>query len=224
MNAAIVIAWMDSACPYRQRAFRAVLNYHELHFPDLPIVFGYSDPFSRAAAINDGVRRSDADVILQVDPDSFVAPDRALEAIRLAGEAPGLVNPHDRYRYLDEAATRRLLTHEIPLPALIEGDCEAYGDGGTGNCAVFSRATWEAVGGFDERFGVWGGDDGAFAFATGLLVGKRRRLAGEVWHLWHPRHPDSVVGSSGYIAQWAILSEYIQAKTPKAMRRVVESR
>ncbi len=168
------------------------------------------------------------DIIVHADPDSIVNLANVLEAVKLAGDADGLVVPFDRYYYLTEDATDRLLGDEEHDPESINLDVaeniEHSGPGGVGNCTVYSRATWQIVGGYDERFGLWAGDDAAFAFATGVLVAPQRRLTGAAVHLWHEPHPDSVVGSVGYLAQMTILEEYRDAPDADAMLAVIAGR
>ncbi|QCK82219.1 hypothetical protein E5Z46_08125 [Geobacillus kaustophilus NBRC 102445] len=43
-----------------------------------------------------------------------------------------------------------------------------------------------AVGGFDERFSAWGGEDDAFSSAVNTLCGHYKRLEHTIYHLWHP--------------------------------------
>ena len=226
MTVAVVMAWEDMGCPYRRRAYEWVREWYRRELPDAPVVVSASVPFSRAASINLAIQEAyDADIIVQADPDSFVRIEALKDAIALAEESPGLVNPHNGFRYLNELPTFAFLQGDLDADDLERSDpdaiCHDHGVGGTGNLAVFSRETWEQAGGFDERFGVWAGDDGAFAFAAGMLVGPRRRTGDVVWHLYHPRHPDSVVGSPGYMREFAILAEYRDAHSVPAMRKVI---
>jgi hypothetical protein len=167
-----VIAWKDvEDCRYRRASFDWVRRYWTETLPDAEVVVSDVEPFTKARALNDAVRRSSGDVILHSDPDSFVDEARALEALRLASEADGLVVPFDRYLYLSESASADFYASGLVRP---DPDCTG-GPGGVGNCTVYSRTTWERAGGYDERFGVWGGGDGCFAYAADALVAPDRR-------------------------------------------------
>src|SRR5690606_20504372 len=56
-----------------------------------------------------------------------------------------------------------------------------------GGVNVVSRAMWEDVGGFDERFVGWGHEDRAFVHAVEVLHGPRARVPGHMLNLWHPK-------------------------------------
>jgi len=57
-----------------------------------------------------------------------------------------------------------------------------------GGLLVVSRAAWDRVGGYDERFIGWGHEDSDLH--TRLLAEAHwDRIEGQAWHLWHPRDP-----------------------------------
>lgn len=215
MATEVVIAYRDLGCPHRRRSFEFVHDYYQrLGYP-ITVESG-DETFTRASALNTAIHRSTADIIIQSDPDSFVALDALRDAVRLA-ERPGLVIPHDRYVYLTEQATG----------AFYEGrEANEYDQigKGVGNVTVFSRHTWEASGGFDERFGMWGGDDAAFAYATEAFCAPIRRLPGDMIHLWHPRLPESVPGSVGFVEQFTLVAEYRDAAAAGTVREYVGAR
>lgn len=147
-----------------------------------------------------------------------------LVAVDLAAGADGIVVPHDRYLYLNEAATADIYSGALNPLDVDDSHCDEAGPNGFGNVVVFSRATWQQAGRFDERFGMWGGDDAAFAYAADALVAPPRRLPGNVIHLHHPRLPQSIPGDPGYQRQFAILAEYRDAATPQAIRDLIRRR
>jgi hypothetical protein len=217
MTASLVIAYRDMGCPHRRAAFVHVLDWYA-GFGEVIVEAGDSDDtFTRARALNAAISRSTGDVIVQADPDSLIPLDTLAAAIKLAA-TDGLVIPHSEWLYLTSEATR-LVLDGLPLEDVTPSQCEVHGSKGSGNVTVFSRHTWEVCGGFDERFGMWGGDDGAFAYAAEAFTQPTRRLDGPMVHLWHPRLPQSVPGSVGFVEQFAILSEYRDALDVKALVR-----
>lgn len=221
----IVCAWKDLGDRDRRRSYEWTRDYWRSTF-DAEIVEGSPEPFTRARGLNDAIRRASCDVILQADPDSVVPAAQALAAVRLAEAEDGLVVPYDTYLYLGRDATARLQAGAA-LREFGPADCESFGSGGAGPATCFSRRTWELARGYDERFGLWGGDDAAFAFACEAFTGRTwRRVAGPVVHSWHRRLPASVPGTRAYRDGFALLAEYrnAEARGPAAVRELVGSR
>ncbi len=222
----IVCAWKDMGDPHRRAAFGFTRRYWTHHFPDIELVVGCPEPFGRAAGLNEAIRNATGDVILQADPDTIVPASQANLAVAQAGIADGLVVAYDEYLYLNEEGTRRL--HEATLgwlPIFTADECQFSGKGGAGPVTAFSRKTWEIVGGYDERFGLWGGDDGAFAVAADAFTGNElRTVEGPALHSYHPRLTQSVPGQEGYVEQFALLAEYVAAgvKGPEFVRALIE--
>lgn len=224
MKAAVVMAYVDLGCPHRRAAYEYVRAWYEAF--GLTVVVDHH-PRGRAAGGNAAIARTDAEIIVQADPDSLVPAGRLVEAMARAGFADGVVIPHDRYLYLREDATARVLDLGADPMAMTPAECEASGINGSGNVVVFSRRTWELAGGFDERFGLWGGDDMAFARAAAAFTGRdTRRVYGDMVHLWHPRQEASIPGNPGYAEQFAIVAQYRDAALigPQAVRDLVEAR
>jgi hypothetical protein len=224
----IVCAWKDLGDPHRRAGLEFTRRYWRHHFPDAELVVGAPHPFTRARGLNVAVRAARYDLIVQADPDSVAPAAQIEEALRLAAASDGLVVPFGDFLYLDEAATARL--HAAPLdapPPFGAADCQQSGAGGCGPLTVFSRSTWERARGYDERFGVWGGDDGAFAYACDAYCeAPLRRVDGPMLHSFHPRLPQSIPGGEGYAEQFAILAEYRDAAElgRQAVRDLVEAR
>lgn len=227
MTFSVVCAWSDLGDPHRRASHAWTRSYWRHHFPDAELVEAAPDPFTRASGLNAAVQLASRDVILQADPDTVVPVEQAREAVRLAEEANGLVVTYSEYLYLSEEATKRLHAHRLSsLPNFGAEDCEFSGEGGAGPVTAFSRRTWELARGYDERFGLWGGDDAAFAFACEAFAGPGRRVVGPAVHSWHPRLPESVPGTPEYAAGFALLAEYrdAEARGLDAVRALVEAR
>lgn len=227
MRFSIVTAWKDLGDPDRQRSFEWTRRYWAHHFPDAELVVATPDPFTRARGLNQGVRAATHELILQADPDTVVPVQQARDALWLASQSDRLVVPFSEYLYLNREATQRL--HDAPFddpPSFTEQDCQQYGVGGCGPITAYTRSTWEKAGGYDERFGIWGGDDSAFSFACDAYCNPGIRVQGQCWHSFHERLPQSIPGNPGYQEQFAILAAYRDAAaiSKEAVKKIVESR
>ncbi len=144
------------------------------------------DLFSHATAINECARRARSDVYAICDADTtFLNPGAFLQAIADC-RADGRWRLSARYYYLSEEATRsRLQQGDIarkPKTAEIEWEGLSW----SGIVIVPAEAFWK-IGGADERYIGWGGDDVAFGTALDALYGEHVRYPDPVVHLWHPR-------------------------------------
>jgi len=154
-----------------------------------PIHLGDSEgPWARAAACNAAARDAgDWDVALIADADTIPEPDVIRRAVGLAASIPGAVRPHDRLYALNQAQSRILAKRGPGRLKLSSRQKTMLG----GGLLVVSRAAWEKVGGYDERFIGWGHEDSAL-HTTLLAEAHWDRIEGRAWHLWHPRdHTDT---------------------------------
>lgn len=229
---AVVMAYRDMGDRHRREAFEFTRAWYQRMGFDVCVDAGDSDAtFTRASAINRAIRATDAETIVQADPDSLVPYRQLFAAFDAAQSGHGLVVAFTRYCYLTRAATMPYMTRlrqggGMPLPTP-DTWCAEIGRGGVGNVVAFSRETWRLCRGFDERFPLWGGDDAVFAYSAEAMTGvTTRRVEGDMVHLWHPRLPQSVPGHPGYAEQFAILAQYRDAAAlgPAVVRALVESR
>ncbi len=223
----VVIAYRDMGCDHRRSSFNHVKAWYDPLGFEVVVECGESDAtFTRASAINRAIERASGSVIVQSDPDSLVPVTQLGTAIGVAAASGVLVIPHDQYLYTTKDTTDAILDGKVDIWNIGPADCEASGAGGSGNVVVFSRDLWAQAGGFDERFGLWGGDDAAFRYAAEAFRGPAQRTGGPMVHLWHPRLPQSIPGDPGYVEQFAILAQYRDAAAvgAAAVRELVRNR
>lgn len=170
---------------HRDRLWSFCRAYWARELPGWTIVEGHHDdgPFNRAAAINRAAAGK-WDVAVIVDADVIV--DAAIVA-RAAGQAleTGRMTLPFRTRWsLNQKGTEKILDGH-------QGTWRPWAAGrqtfNVSTCLAVPRALWDEIGGFDERFSGWGGEDDAFAAAARALGGTIDRLAGDAWHLFHQR-------------------------------------
>lgn len=188
---AVIIPWA-STCPHRISAVDYVMHWYRTNFPDWQVILGISaegDQWCKARAVADGIRRTDAELLVISDADCF-APrlPEAVEAV-VSGTRSWAM-PHYTVHRLTQEATRRVIDEEVQ-PADLSRTVEHYAQmpysGYPGGGIVVLRRGTYAKAPLDPRFVGWGQEDECWAIALRSLYGPPFRPAtGPLWHLWHP--------------------------------------
>jgi N-terminal domain of galactosyltransferase/Glycosyl transferase family 2 len=140
-------------------------------------------PYSRSLAFNMGVRMAKGDLLILHDNDMLVPESYAAEILKRYKQGYELINLKRFIFYLTEAHStdifsRRVLLVDRPAEAIVQ-NLEA------GGSIAIGRAAYMSIGGFDESFVGWGGEDNEFwERAQVLTVWPYGYLP--VIHLWHP--------------------------------------
>lgn len=184
--------------PYRQRAWETCRAHWE--------AAGYgvvaASRWSRASSRNAAAACLTGDVLVFADADTVVPVTQLERAVELARETDGFVLA---YTTLHRLLRDQPLTFQRP---------QGYRTDDVSNGVVaVSRHLWEEVGGFDERFIDWGGEDRAFLYACLTLRDQEQpvRVPGPGVHLWHPPDRTAVRPSRGYRANLALALRYKRA-------------
>ncbi len=202
--------------------------------PELEVVEGFQHndgPFNRAECINRALH-GEWDAAVIADADTIISLPRILAAVHWHLTPERLVIPYSERRLLTEDYTRKLLADAAVSPIDVAprarfpdaSTAERYANFRSG-VVVVHRELWNKVGGMDNGFVGWGGEDDAFADACETLgAGPAHRLEGEVWHLWHPpSKPDKT--DPLYKANLARYARYRRArKSPTAMQALINER
>ena len=191
--------------PFHSDRAEREANWHWLHdywrhrLPDAELIVqdNLEVPFCKTAAVNAAFKRSHGDVIVIVDADCFIDSQvieqcaaRIREA-RAAGRTAWFI-PYRRFYRLTKDATGVLAASDPkgPFPP-DQLEYERQHDPATGHhyaalIQILPREAFKTVGGMDERFKGWGGEDVSFMYAVDTLYGKHRTVDAPVYHLWHP--------------------------------------
>lgn len=211
----VIIPWRAEG-PERARALQAVLNRYAAH-QEWQVVVAEHDggEFNKAAAVNDGVRRSCGDVLVICDAD-LLCPG-VEEAVEMCRKGTKWVMPYTTLHRLTQEATQRVLSGADPKGQ--PTDLAPYPGVVGGGVVVLQRRFYEAVP-MDERFVGWGGEDIAWGHALRTLAGAPRSVAGPLYHLWHPS--EHIGANRGSDANFALYQRYAKAlRNPNLMRRLV---
>lgn len=175
---------------WRSRARTAVHDHYAAM--GVPVVYGSADGdmFNRSAARNaaadDALRlHPETRVLFFADSDTLVSAEQFWSSVYLAHQRDELVVAFDTY----------VRTPQNVVQGFYSG-CSAlsgapYRHHASGALAV-PLGVWRDTGGYDERFGSWGGEDRSFYHVCNTLRGRRHalRVPGEAYHLWHPLSPE----------------------------------
>ncbi len=205
---------------HRDRLWKFCRRYWVAERPNWELVEGEhtEDCFNRSASINHAAD-GEWDVAVILDSDTILDCGPIDEAVVLASKTGHLVLPFTERCLLNRAGTRRILAgYRGSWEGFVSArqrpsDAYEYISG----CQVVPRALWEKVGGFDERFESYGGEDDAFHAATMALSGhdaRTDRLPGKAWHLWHPHSPDATDKPARRLVK-ALASRYVKCATDR---------
>jgi len=166
--------------------------------------------FNKSWGMNVGARMSTRAILLCADADTLLAPDAIAQAARLCRRRFTAVRPYDRWVDLDATESAALATG-VHAPDWQRTDARsARREHEVLNfCAgafLVRRDAFIALGGFDERFQGWGGEDDAMAVKlrrSGHALGR----VGEstVLHLWHPHEQAATFQQTYYPNNVAML-------------------
>ena len=178
MRVAILVPRRDDG-GWRDKLWAHCRAVWEREFPDWPIREGHHEAhegaFNRSQALNRAAAAAgDWDVALIIDSDTISEPQAIRRAVGHALDSGALAVGHRARLMLTRHATRQLLAGR-QAPARGVNVAKVWQD--SVSCAVaVSHATWDLVGGFDERFVGWGFEDTAFYLASETLTGKPGHL------------------------------------------------
>ncbi len=232
----------------RSRSFAWLRRYwrHELPNAEVVVGQGWGRPFSKTSAFNDAARRSSGRVLVLIDADAYLpgsalrhAARRILDDLEADEPLHTWFIPYRRLYRLSEGTSERVLEsdpHEpwrppdpCPPEMLETGrDMAGYGRRYGAMVMVIPREAWEAIGGFDERFRGWGGEDASTLRALDTLWGKHKSIDGAVYHLWHQKFGDSArdrrwKGQRQDNPNGRLASRYSRAaRDPEQMRIIIE--
>lgn len=204
----------------RDQLWAYVRSRWETEHPTWPIYAGHHDdgPFNRSAAINAAAAVAGIDgwdVAVIADSDSFVGKEQTESAAQVAARTGQMTIAFEWWNALNEPMTDQIIGGfngywDTGIMASVQGTCSSM--------LAVPRSLWDAVGGFDEGFVSWGGEDVGFWRACEALGGGTQRVPGVCWHLYHqsadrPRIAQNIARAELYGAA---------ANDPVAMRDLID--
>lgn len=186
----IIIPFQTDNGP-RAEAFKWIVQYYNRVMPEAELCLGTidHDEINKSKAVNFAAKKATREIFVIADADVVYDPKLIVEAIKELKEAAWVV-PFTEIYDINRSKTEGLLQTTPSWPMDVKAkDCTKANwiyKGFAGKLFVIPRVNFEAVGGFDERFIGWGGEDDAFSLSIQTLCGKLVNLNGGLYHLWHP--------------------------------------
>jgi hypothetical protein len=183
-----------------------------LPHPSARVVFAYNaGPFNKAWGLNVGARHASGGVLLFGDADVIV-PGGLAQTAAICASSMQVVKPYRTLvdLTLEESQGVRMGTR-LTIDAEARRDRDAIGERLVlcGGWFAMRHDAFAALGGFDERFVGWGGEDDAMTLKVELARLTTCELdPGPALHLWHPRSHATTLGHKDYASNVALLADY----------------
>lgn len=231
--------------PHRQKNFEWLLEYWSSELPHAEIIIGKSKNriFCKGEALNDAFRKSTGKVVVILDADAYFdgrviehCADRILENIhnhlwfvpyrrlyRLTKEATRMVTESD------PEFPFRFPHHHIPEEYIENaGHKVNYGHRYGAMCMIFHRGAYKKIGGFNQAFIGWGGEDVCLLRTLDTVYGKHKTTNNNIFHLWHSFFGHTYeerrwVGQEKGGSNWTLSKRYGEAnRNPSMMRELIK--
>jgi hypothetical protein len=164
--------------------------------PNCTHYFVYNDgPFNRSWGLNVGFKRSSGSVVGFGDADLVTDARSLMACYERCQQEFEAIKPYDQLVDLSPEESKCILDGNWKIDAdrkRIPRDREAIGEFVCfcGGMFLMRRRVYEQLGGFDERFLGWGGEDDAMTSKLSRLAKRSGVVTNQIaYHLWHERYP-----------------------------------
>ena len=185
----------QSAVPELERFLPSWVRYIHTPLPRLDL------PYCRSWAFNIAVRHARGDVLVLHDNDVLIPARYAYEAVQRIDEGCSFVDLKRFIFYLTSDAAMRVFVTGAP-PRGVSAPVAQNLDGGS---VIARRDAYDAIGGFDESYVGWGGEDNDFMDRAGFAGGVYRFTYLPMLHLEHPPQPGKTSLTTGAIRRYRLM-------------------
>jgi len=177
-------------------------------------------PYCRSWSFNVAVPHARGSVLVLHDNDMLVPERYAFEALQRIEEGYSFVDLKRFIFYLPEPDTRRVFVTGRPpggVPATVVQNL-------MGGSIVARRDAYDAIGGFDESFVGWGGEDNDFFDRAAFLGGVNRFAYMPILHLHHPPQPGKLSLSTEAIKRYRMMENVDPGQRIARLRALEQGR
>lgn len=199
-----------------------VLDWYQTNLPNIQVF--YSDRagefWNASGSRNDGVKRAQeahCDVIIINDGDTIPEIEPLLEAIEQCQKDGMIHNPYRQCKYFDIEMTNKILNGSDFK--LLKHTLYTEANGGVYVC---TPEAWWSVGGMDEKFIQWGGEDTALELAHAVIKGNKLiKHDGYIYCLGHVQQIHDPGFNFNHLRNIELYWLYYSASTPERMLSLV---
>lgn len=162
--------------------------------PGVRHVFARSvEPYNRSWGFNIAYRESESPFIIFGDSDILMQVGEFKRSLELA-ESLDVVSPYSSVIDLSEPESSLSLDDMAGVCRPGRGEADGQRTNLCGGVVAFSREAFERVGGWDEDFFGWGGEDDMMTFKVEAAGLRTASMPFRCYHLWHHRSVPDPVG------------------------------
>ncbi|MEA2236543.1 MAG: hypothetical protein QOC81_1267 [Thermoanaerobaculia bacterium] len=177
-------------------------------------------PYCRSWAFNVAVRQAQSDILVFHDNDVLIPERFAYEAVERVTEGYSFVDLKRFMFYLDADDTARVFVTGSPPKGVAARVVQNL----MGGNIVARRDAYDAIGGFDESYIGWGGEDNDFADRADVVGGVYRFGYMPMLHLEHPPQPGKSAQTSEAIQRYRVMESVDPAARIARLRSVEQGR
>lgn len=178
-------------------------------------------PYCRSWAFNIAAGHAQSDILVLHDNDVLIPERYAFEAVQRVEEGCSFVDLKRFIFYLDaDSSARVFATGAAPqaVPALVVQNL----DGGIS--IVARRDAYDAIGGFDESYVGWGGEDNDFIDRAAFAGGMDRFGYLPMLHLEHPPQPGKASTASSAVRRYRDMESVDPGQRIARLRAIEQGR
>ncbi len=184
-NRYIVEKWLEKFIGETKETLSAEIMFIDQNDPSKNL-------FHKTHLLNQGARKSHADIIVIHDVDALLPRNQYSEAIHAIAEMKfDFCYPYDG-RFLDvPRREKERIKKTLDLVYLNIGKMHRLHSKSVGGCVFYNRKSFIAGGMMNENFHSWGREDVELDCRFNILGYKSTRISGHLFHLYHQRGKDS---------------------------------
>lgn len=197
----------------REQIFQWLLAYYRTCLPDAEIITcddGGGEAINRSRMRNNCAAQATTGILLFLDADTLVDAQYIYQGVQAIRDGAPMVQYQNLY-WLHEYRTESILREDptAGFPAIDHAvDTEHFCADFPGLMFGMTRATYDLVGGFDDRMTGWGEEDPAFQCAIRGAIGEIARIPIVLYHMYHARGAECSTQTDAWQRNHAIYLEY----------------